>query len=245
MQTALNILGCRCYHSLLWFSTNIGDTKMWNEALDAKYFNKGTPFTRVEWDQLLHDFGAACEVPTCAFAEELIEAYPEAKVVLVSRDIDRWYSSFDKAVIQNMWNFWLNRIADIDPWFMGPMRNTHDRWARGWLNSHSADEMRAKAKDNYRKHYALVRRVTPKERLLEFKLSDGWPPLCEFLGKPVPDVPFPQINEQEWLNEKIGLLARRGLKKVATTAVTYLTPVVVVGLAWRFYGNRVSQDIHR
>lgn len=237
MQAALTILGYPCYHSLLWFSTNIGDTEMWNEALDAKYFGKGTPFTRAEWDQLLHDFGAACEVPTCAFAEELIEAYPEAKVVLVDRDIDRWYSSFDKAVIQNMWNPWMNRIADIDPWFVGPMGGTHGRWARGWLNSHSADEMRARAKDNYRKHYALVRRVTPKERLLEFRLRDGWVPLCEFLGKSIPDVPFPRINEGEYLDEKIRLLVRRGLEKAVAKVMVYVMAVVVVSLGWWYYSS--------
>lgn len=219
--------------------------EMWNEALDAKYFGKGTPFTRAEWDQLLHDFDAACEVPTCAFAEELIEAYPEAKVVLVDRDIDKWYLSFDKVVIQKMWNPWVNWIAFIDPWFVGPMGSTHRRWVRGWLNSHSAKEMRARAKDNYRKHYALVRRVTPKERLLEFRLSDGWMPLCEFLGKPIPDVPFPRINEREYLDEKIRLVVWKGLKEAVATTVAYLTAVVVVvSLAWWYCSHRILQDMY-
>ncbi|KAH8748905.1 hypothetical protein F5883DRAFT_378143, partial [Diaporthe sp. PMI_573] len=37
----------------------------------------------------------------------------------------------------------------------------------------------------------------PSEQLLDFKLADGWEPLCLFLGKDVPDVSFPHINEKK------------------------------------------------
>ena len=37
--------------------------------------------------------------------------------------------------------------------------------------------------------------MVPKERLLEMDLQDGWEPLCKFLGKPIPDEPFPRSNE--------------------------------------------------
>jgi hypothetical protein len=71
--------------------------------LIANTFGSGTPFGRAEWDQLPHSFGAvSSDTPAIAFAEELIEAYPEAKVVLVERDIDSWYDSYMTAVIKNM-----------------------------------------------------------------------------------------------------------------------------------------------
>ena len=40
-------------------------------------------------------------------------------------------------------------------------------------------------------------RMIPRERLLIFNFSDGWGPLCEFLGKPVPDEPFPHVDRYE------------------------------------------------
>lgn len=40
----------------------------------------------------------------------------------------------------------------------------------------------------------MIRGLVPKERLLEWTVEDGWEPLCEFLGKLVPDEPFPHIN---------------------------------------------------
>ena len=99
MQRALDILGIPCYHGITIFS-RISDCALWNQALDAKYFNQGATFTRQQWDQILGEFGAASDAPAVAFAEELIEAYPEAKVILVERDIDKWYKSFDEAVVK-------------------------------------------------------------------------------------------------------------------------------------------------
>lgn len=40
----------------------------------------------------------------------------------------------------------------------------------------------------------MIRGLVPKERLLEWTVEDGWNPLCEFLGKPIPDEPFPHVN---------------------------------------------------
>lgn len=45
-------------------------------------------------------------------------------------------------------------------------------------------------------HEAKVRSLVPKDQLLEMDLSEGWEPLCKFLGVPVPkDTPFPRAND--------------------------------------------------
>ena len=65
----------------------------------------------------------------------------------------------------------------------------------------------------------------PKEKLLEYKLGSGWELLCEFLGKQVPDVPFPVVNETEVLNEKSALLARKGLLDMALRVLEVILPL--------------------
>ena len=52
-----------------------------------------------------------------------------------------------------------------------------------------------------------------KERLLIMKMKDGWEPLCKFLGKPIPDEPFPWVNDSEAVSKtasrivlKLGLI---------------------------------------
>jgi hypothetical protein len=46
----------------------------------------------------------------------------------------------------------------------------------------------------FEEHYARVRRIVPAERLLVYRVQDGWEPLCRFLGADVPDEPFPRVN---------------------------------------------------
>ena len=88
-----------------------------------------------------------------------------------------------------------------------------------------------KAKDVYRQHNEMVKRVTPKERLLLFKLEAGWAPLCEFPGKPVPDVPFPRVNETAAVQEKIDLYITESYKRSFVRFTKRSTPVFAVLLA--------------
>eukprot|EP00440_Ansanella_granifera_P003983 gb/GFBE01004324.1/.p1 GENE.gb/GFBE01004324.1/~~gb/GFBE01004324.1/.p1 ORF type:complete len:275 (+),score=43.30 gb/GFBE01004324.1/:1-825(+) len=48
---------------------------------------------------------------------------------------------------------------------------------------------------NYQRHVDRVQAVIPKAQLLIFDYSDGWGPLADFLGKPVPEIPFPYVDK--------------------------------------------------
>lgn len=100
--------------------------------------------------------------------------------------------------------------------------------------------MQAKARGKYREHYALVERVTPPERLLKFRLEEGWEPLCRFLGRPIPDLEFPRVNEGAALKEKIGLIARRGVGNVVMGVLKVVAPVAILALAWWVVGARIA-----
>lgn len=218
---------------------------MWNEAMDAKFRGQGRPFTRADWDQLLgHCSAVSSDPPAVAFAEDLIAAYPDAKVVLVERDIESWYKSFDANVIEPMWNKFINLIAACDP-FLGPVAACHHRWARWWLGATGKKEMLAKARDKYREHYALVRRVTPPGMLLEYRMGDGWEPLCEFLGKQVPDVPFPRRNDEAAHREQLAVIVRKGLWNGLRRATTVVAgPLLGIVLAWWLWGSKLSTTVH-
>ncbi|KAI9691512.1 MAG: hypothetical protein M1822_007583 [Bathelium mastoideum] len=266
MQQALEILEIPCWHGVSAFS-RISDCSKWRAALEAKFFNKGQPFSREQWDRLLGDFGAVSDVPAIAFAEDLIAAYPEAKVILVERDRDRWFNSFNEAVIGPCWNPVLQVIArcekmnsrqssslsllppipfplptvllrssSLDPWFLGPLNSVTQRWVRGWFDANSADDMRAKALFMYEHHYALVRSITPKHRLLEFSLESKWEPLCEFLGKPVPNNPFPHANERDAIRAMVWDLGRKGAKMILYRFLVLIVPCVAFGICYWLTG---------
>ena len=57
----------------------------------------------------------------------------------------------------------------------------------------------------YERHNAAVRSSVPPSRFLEWTVGDGWAALCDRLGLPVPDEPFP------WTNTTAEFRARNGL----------------------------------
>jgi len=55
----------------------------------------------------------------------------------------------------------------------------------------------------FTEHNEAVRRAVPADRLLEFEVAQGWQPLCDFLGVPVPDAPFPRANDSATFQARI------------------------------------------
>ena len=60
---------------------------------------------------------------------------------------------------------------------------------------------KAKAEEVYHAHIQAVKDYVPSDRLLVFEVKQGWGPLCEFLGKPVPEGAFPHANKRENFSE--------------------------------------------
>ena len=74
----------------------------------------------------------------------------------------------------------------------------------------------------------------PKERLLEVNVADGWEPLCKFLGRPVPPVPFPRENDAEERDKAVGAIVRQAI-------MAWLGIFAVIGVAgfggWRVWNR--------
>ncbi|KEY73651.1 hypothetical protein S7711_07699 [Stachybotrys chartarum IBT 7711] len=233
MSAAMEKLGIPCWHSFRLLSTNFPDNEMWQEAIDRKFFGKGDPFGRAEFDQLLHGFGAiSSDTPAIAFSEDLIAAYPEAKVVLVERNIDSWYQSYMTAIIENMFHPVSSVLYHLDRSFIHVIGKVQRTTVEGWLGIKSKEDAEHLAKQRYREYYALIRKITPPDRLLEFKLEQGWAPLCEFLGKPIPDEPFPHLNDQTWFDEKVKLLITRQAKALLAKAFYPTTVAFAAVVVW-------------
>ncbi|KAL3320017.1 hypothetical protein Ciccas_001296 [Cichlidogyrus casuarinus] len=49
----------------------------------------------------------------------------------------------------------------------------------------------------FKKHRESVIDTIPKNRLLLFNAKDGWDPLCKFLGKSKPNIPYPHVNRRD------------------------------------------------
>ncbi|KAL0932475.1 uncharacterized protein CTRU02_213428 [Colletotrichum truncatum] len=56
------------------------------------------PFSREDWDEYFGKYDALTDL-ACYFAVELADAYPEAKIILTERDVDKWFDSYDSQVL--------------------------------------------------------------------------------------------------------------------------------------------------
>jgi hypothetical protein len=101
------------------------------------------------------------------------------------------------------------------------------------MGVNSAEEMRIKAREKYREHYALIRRIVPREGLLEYKLGSDWKPLCEFLGKEIPNVEFPRVNETGSMHEKMSIIVGREIRNILKRALLWIEPLMIASFFWK------------
>jgi hypothetical protein len=157
--------------------------------------------------RLCEGYVAVADLPPAAFIEELQELYPAAKVLLVHRNPQQWWASI-MPIVQNQ--TLLNSIL------LAPLPGI--RWASTIWSNYMEWTTQVLGRDTpfgpefMDEHAEYIRRVVPKERLLEMELSQGWEPLCRFLGRPVPEeVPFPQLNESKMLSAFQRKMRQRGV----------------------------------
>ena len=108
MRVALWSLGYEAYHGWSLFE-NPPDGTLWQEAMAAKFKGEGNVWGRKEFDSIFYDSDACLDVPSNNFARELIEAYPDAKVVMTTRDVDSWH----QCVIYLLSNFHLSKQMSV------------------------------------------------------------------------------------------------------------------------------------
>ena len=60
---------------------------------------------------------------------------------------------------------------------------------------HPGKAGKQEAVEVFNSHVAEVKAYVPADRLLVFDVREGWAPLCKFLDRSVPDIPFPNVND--------------------------------------------------
>lgn len=144
-----------------------------------------------KWEHALEGYVSMVDWPGAAYWREIAEANPDALVLLsVRRDADEWYRSASQTIFPAM-----EKVPDGDPWGDAIKALVRDHIGQDW---HDAEATKAA----YDRHNAEVRATIPSSRLLEWRATDGWAPLCEALGVDVPDEPFPVTNTTEEFNSR-------------------------------------------
>jgi hypothetical protein len=191
LKTALERIGyTKCYH-MSELPLNPDHLSYWEAAA------RGEP---VDWPALFTGYQSIVDFPGCHFYRKLIDQYPQAKVILTTRDPDKWYASALETILRPKFRLSLifhivckipfsRRVRRL-PRLMISMNRIITKGVFGGRFTDKQHALRV-----YQQHYDEVMRTVPPHQLLVFSVKEGWDPLCTFLNVPVPtDEPFPHAN---------------------------------------------------
>jgi hypothetical protein len=140
---------------------------------------------QADWPGIFDGYRATVDWPGCTFWEELLEVSPQAQVILSVRPADRWYESFH---------------ATVEPILLDPAPSLLGRFATEVVAQRTFGDLAGLSREDviavYQAHNQAVLAGVPTAQLLTYDVSEGWGPLCAFLGVDAPAEPFPNVNDR-------------------------------------------------
>jgi hypothetical protein len=191
LKLALEELGFgKCYHMDNLITESPQDVSYWSDAKAGKPVN---------WEELFKGYQSAVDIPTFYFYKELMKIYPDAKLILSTRNPEGWYKSFGDTIIRQS-KPGLGQILSMSvrmP-FNKKLRQQLGvfKYAGGFLKEFfpKGFENKEASIKFFNDWNQSVIATVPKEKLLVYNVKEGWEPLCRFLNVPVPSKTFPHSN---------------------------------------------------
>lgn len=189
LKNALEKLGFGpCYHMMEVFP-RADHAAMWHRLAS------GHP---MDWDLIFRDFRATVDWPGARWWREIAGRYPDAKVLLSVRDPEAWYKSMSDTIYQLMT---LPLHDGVPENFRLLSEMVRKAILADTFDNRFEDE--AHAIEVFKRHNQEVRDAIDRARLLVFDVREGWAPLCRFLEVPIPDEPFPRLNDSATMQAMI------------------------------------------
>lgn len=195
LKLALEHLGFGPCHHMAEILQHPEQATLWTQVFS------GDP---IDWDDVFAGYRSATDAPSCFVALKLAERYPDAKIILSIRSAESWWESARATVMSDANREGMMRspnAALIGP-MMAKMREYFGRDGEDpALDPERPDRDSAIAA--FDRHNERIRESIASERLLVFEAGQGWDPLCEFLGVPVPDREYPKANTRQDFHEMV------------------------------------------
>ena len=148
-----------------------------------------------------------CGAPPCLYFQQLMEAFPGAKVILTVRDSDdEWlqrcrdhlhpkyiasFTGLKRFVSEQIPRYLLLKLSPTMQTYVHQLETPLCKEILGTHHFEDGELM----KWTYREHNERVKLSVPCKKLLVLNMKDGWKPLCKFLGRRIPDKLFPHKNK--------------------------------------------------
>ena len=167
---------------------NKKDAKKWHDLI----FNNKNNYN---WDNIYKGYGACLDFPSCNYYKELMDFYPDAKVILNLRDDESWVKSWNVLNNQILKSFTFRFIAKLPYTSFKLHKDIHNEMILGSRGAFKGAKTDKEKMQKFNDWNQSVIDYVPKDRLLIYKASQGWEPICKFLNVSIPDIPFPYKNK--------------------------------------------------
>ncbi len=198
LKHALEELGYQKCHHMIEVMQNPSQLPFWNEMEKKR---------TTDLDAAMKGYTSIVDFPGSLYYKELMQKYPDAKIVLTVRDPEKWYKSCQDTIYnlpRGLKKLMMKIIGIFKP-DIAHVASVFDYvdlsiWNGIFKGNFEDKDATLKI---FNEWIEEVKRSVPKEKLLVFEVTQGWQPLCDFLGKPIPSTPFPRVNDTaEFLERK-------------------------------------------
>ena len=172
--------------------------------------------SNTNWDELYNGYEATVDFPAYPWYKEHMKQYPDAKVILTVRPFEDWYASIKSTIWQAGPQTLKQKLLMLLKLMMNPKLKRVAmcvKFAKRMIfKQHFENRLQDKAfaEQVFNKHIEQVKAFVPPEKLLVYDVSQGWEPLCKFVGVPVPNEPLPHLNKKENFKEMLAEIMRGG-----------------------------------
>ena len=185
---------------------------------------------------------AVVDIPGNLFWEEILEAFPDCKVILSERDEDSWVKSM------------VNQLETVDAVQSRTMSMLSPTMRKMYLIGDSSVVALVGSRNKtstyiFRKRYLIhnhhVKSIVPPDKLLVYNVQQGWKPLCDFLGCEVPTAAFPHENVKGEETQKLassslsmtrfGRQVKGEIQRAVLAIISFVVPIAAIFLAFCYY----------
>ncbi len=167
-----------------------------------------------EWEKLYDGYQATVDFPAYPWYKEHMAQYPDAKVILSVRPFEKWYDSVYNTIWKAGPQTALQKIGMLLKLLFNPRLRSVVQCVKLAKTMIFKVHFQGKFEDKifaekiFDQHIENVRAFVPAGQLLIYDVSEGWAPLCAFLGVDMPAEPVPHLNKKENFREMLGELMK-------------------------------------
>jgi hypothetical protein len=210
-----------CMH-MAYIAPHVSKLKLCNAAMAEKDKAKRHAILH----QIFDGYQSTADFPGMSFVEDLVEMYPDAKVILnLRKNSAAWFKSISGTIqfFSTKQYHAITYLIPTDYWHYRVHQTFKEQTLARGINFSLFSE------EYYHYHGSEIRRIAKKhdKELLEWEPSMGYSPICEFLEIENPKKDFPRLNDEAFMKKLRAFVIIRGV--LAWAAVVVVAPVAA---AW-------------